>query len=116
MRKLKPRSKIWLVDYENKVMMGGGRQCILEVIDRTGSMNKTAAELGMSFRTVWGKVRDTEERLGFKLVENCGLSRRSGSQLTADGRELLMKFQQFRQEAISAVDEIFKQFFVEEDA
>ena len=45
--KLIPKCKIWVVDANDRVLMGGGRQCILEVIDKTGSMNKAAQELGM---------------------------------------------------------------------
>jgi len=108
---LTPKSKIWIVDKDNRILMGGGRQNILEVIERTGSMNKAATELGMSFRTVWGKIRDTERRLGFKLVENRSDSRRGGSKLTEHARQLMKQYEQFNQEAVDAIDDIFQKVF-----
>lgn len=91
--------------------MGGGRQSILEVIERTGSMNRAASELGMSFRTLWGKIRETEDRLGYKLVENQSASKRKGSRLTAEGALFLKRFNRFNEEAARAVTEAFESVF-----
>jgi molybdate transport system regulatory protein len=106
-----PRVKLWIVDSEDDILMGGGRQSILEVIERTGSMNKAAAELGMSYRTLWGKIRETEQRLGYALVENKSKTKRGGSRLTAEGTALLERFKRFADEAENAVADVFKSVF-----
>ena len=111
MGKLQPRSKLWISDESGKVMFGGGRHCILRAIDEHGSMNKAASELGMSFRTLWGRIRETEQRLGYKLVENRKSSRSGGSVLTEEGREILRRFEKFREEATNAVNVIFDRIF-----
>jgi molybdate transport system regulatory protein len=82
------RSKIWLEDRSGKVAFGLGRFRILEAIDRSGSMNSAAAELSMSYRAVWCRIRESEERIGRKLVVRNG----KGSALTPFARDLMQQF------------------------
>ena len=72
------RSKIWIEDSTGKVAFGLGRFLILEVIQRLGSMNSTAAELSMSYRSVWCRIRESEDCIGRKLLVRKG----KGSTLT----------------------------------
>lgn len=74
-------------------------------------MNKAASELKMSFRTLWGRIRETEKILGFKLVENKAKNRAEGSVLTPEGKALLENYNRYRQDVIRAVDRIFKKIF-----
>jgi molybdate transport system regulatory protein len=39
---MKVRTKLWIDDDHDKVIFGSGRVCMLEAIDRLGSMNKAA--------------------------------------------------------------------------
>ena len=82
------RSKIWLEDSNGKVAFGLGRFRILEAIERLGSMNSAATELSMSYRSVWCRIRESEERIGRKLVVRKG----KGSTLTAFARDLMKQF------------------------
>ena len=82
------RSKIWIADKNGKVAFGLGRFRILEAIDRLGSMNSAAAELSMSYRSVWCRIRESEERIGRKLVVRKG----QGSVLTPFARDLMKQF------------------------
>lgn len=82
------RSKIWIEDGNGKVAFGLGRFRILEAIDRLGSMNSAAEELAMSYRAVWGRIRESENRIGRQLVVRKG----KGSALTPFARILLKQF------------------------
>lgn len=82
------RSKIWIEDAQGNVVFGLGRYRILEMIDRSGSMQAAAKELRMSYRAVWMRIRTTEERLGKPLVMRVG----KGSGLTPFARKLMKQF------------------------
>ena len=57
MGKVYLKSRQWLVDDQGKMIMGEGRQRIFELIQQTGSINQTAKLMKMSYRGVWGKIK-----------------------------------------------------------
>jgi len=97
------RSKIWLEDGSGKVAFGLGRYRILEAIDRLGSMNLAAAELAMSYRSVWCRIRESEERIGRKLVVRKG----KGSVLTSFARDLMQQFTELNRKLQDEADRMF---------
>ena len=97
------RSKIWIEDEEGKVALGLGRFKMLEAVDRLGSMNLAAAELSMSYRSVWCRIRESEERIGRKLL----ISKGKGSTLTPFARELMKKFTDLNAALKEDADEMF---------
>jgi molybdate transport system regulatory protein len=108
---LKPRTRLWIQDEKDEIVFGGGRARILEAIDRTGSMNKAARELGMSYRTLWGKVHDTEDRLGVKLIKTSVGSAEGGSRLTPKAREMLKKYNEWQEKTLEFADKLFDRLF-----
>jgi len=111
---LRIRSKMWVVE-DNEVVFGDGRRRLLEILERTGSLNQAAKELKMSYRAAWGKVKATEKRLGIKIVEtHAGGRAGGGSTLTPEGKELLRKYKDFKQRANEAADALFKEIFEEQ--
>lgn len=113
---LRPRTRLWIQDEKERIVFGGGRATILEVIDRTGSMNKAAQELGMSYRTLWGKIHDTEKRLGFKLIVTSVGSKTGGSRLTEKGRNILRNFQKWQDGTLGHADKLFAKLFEKKPA
>jgi molybdate transport system regulatory protein len=90
---MKVRTKVWIDDDHNKVIFGGGREHMLEAIDRLGSMNKAAKALKMSYRGLWGRIKSTEDRIGAKLVTTRpGGAKGSGSILTPTGKRFLKNY------------------------
>ena len=81
------RLNVWLDD-EGDLVFGHGRAILLKAVDEMGSLRKAAAELGMSYRGAWGKIKKSEEILGFPLMEKAGGNKR-GYQLTKQGRMLM---------------------------
>lgn len=103
------RLHLWLEGGEG-VFFGYGRLLLLDKIETCGSLKKASEELGMSYRAAWGKIKQTEQVLGFQLMERAG-SRRSGYRLTEAGRVVRDKylewFNKVEQDARSRAEEIF---------
>lgn len=104
---LRVRSKIWIENDHGKLVIGTGRLRILEAIMEAGSINKAARKLKQPFRAVWGKIRATEERCGFKLVETTS----DGSRLTQQGLELLWTYTRLRTRCEKYADVQFGELF-----
>ncbi len=105
---LRLRSRIWLVDEQDKIIMGEGRSKIFENIERTGSINKTAKLMRMSYKGVWSKIRASEEHLRTKLVET---HKQKGTRLTPEGKDLLEKYKLLKQRCMAKEEEIFQEIF-----
>ena len=54
---LRLKSRHWVVDDRDRIIMGEGRKEILETIEKTGSINKTAKKMKMSYKGVWSKSK-----------------------------------------------------------
>lgn len=104
------RSKIWLENENGKLVIGTGRLKILQAIQEVGSINKAAIKLKQPFRAVWGKIKATEERCGFKLVERTS----EGSRLTKAGLDLLWAYTRLRSRCEKFTDQQFQDLFHQE--
>lgn len=102
------RSTQLLVNDNGDIIMGTGRMAILETLDRTGSINKTAKELNMSYKTVWSKIKSTEENFGKPVVL---ADKKKGTKLTPEGRSLLKTYRELKQRCIREDDRIFRELF-----
>lgn len=108
---LKLRYKIWLEKNGEKVF-GDGPLDILCRVERTGSLRQAAEEINMSYSLAWNLIKDLEERLGFKLLKRkVGGESGGGSQLTEQARDLMMKFEIFRDKAQESLTLLYKEIF-----
>jgi molybdate transport system regulatory protein len=82
--------KIW-IEAGGKSVFGIGIFQLLMLVHQTGSLNKAAESLKMSYRAAWGKVRDYEARLGIRLLEQ-GRHGRTGAHLTKEGERVVDQF------------------------
>lgn len=101
-------SKQWIVDEDNKIIIGEGRSEILELVEQTGSLNQVAKILKMSYKAVWGKVKATEKALNARILDT---DRKMGSHLTEEGKELLAKYNRLKKECVAEDDRIFRNIF-----
>ncbi len=84
------RTNIWIEDREGNVVFGLGRQKILNAIRETGSMRGAAERLGFSYRGLWARIRHSERRLGFALVDSRpGRGEGGGTRLTPRAIQLI---------------------------
>ena len=105
---LRLKSRQWIVDEKDRIVIGEGRSQILETIEKTGSINKTAKLMKMSYKAVWSKIRATEDHLGAKVVNT---DRRLGTRLTREGKELLEKYRKFKRICMNEEERIFRDIF-----
>ncbi|HMM37717.1 MAG TPA: LysR family transcriptional regulator [Desulfovibrio sp.] len=103
------RLHLWL-DTDDGVFFGSGRAQLLEQIDRHGSLKAAAEAMGISYRAAWGKLKQSEDVLGVRLVQTRG-SNKAGYELTEDGRMLKDMFRRWfdsvEQAALEKAREIF---------
>ena len=76
------------IESERGMILGPGRAKLIENIEKYGSLQNAAKKMGISYRAAWGRIKKTEEVLGYKLlVKNPG-----GYQLSDLGKELHQKY------------------------
>lgn len=109
---LKLKSRQWVVDENDHIIIGEGRKEILENIEKTGSMNQTAKVMKMSYKGVWGKIKATEKNLNIRIVHT---DRKEGTRLTNEGKKLLKKYRLLKNECMKEDNKIFNSIFGQED-
>ena len=102
------KSRQWIVDENNKIIIGEGRKAILENIEKTGSINKAAKVMKMSYKGVWSKIKVTEKYLNMNIVH---ADRKMGSRLTKEGKDLLEKYSVLKEQCLKADNRCFKNVF-----
>jgi molybdate transport repressor ModE-like protein len=107
-----PKLKVWIV-FDDRVKFGHGRAQLLQTIDELGSLRRAAAQLGMSYRSVWGYMRALEAAAGFPFLERrVGGKGRGGTTLTPQGRTFLARYLAFRQQVDALVEQQFVRSFL----
>jgi molybdate transport system regulatory protein len=96
------------VDARNRIVFGRGRMEILEQIEKTGSINRAAKMLKMSYKTAWSKIKSTEKHMQTKIVHS---DKSKGTRLTQKGKELVQKYRLLNKKCMHADDELFRKIF-----
>jgi molybdate transport system regulatory protein len=93
-------------------MFGPGTHELLRRVEQTGSLNRAAKDMAMSYSKAWRMVHEVEERLGLALFESrTGGPEGGGSRLTNEGRLLLLRFDAFTREADDALEALYEKHF-----
>ncbi len=109
--KLRVKSKVWL-EKDGRLVFGVGKATILNQIQKTGSINKAAKELNMSYRHAWSYIKSAQERLGRTLVIcTKGGVNGGNTKLTPYAKELLKKFFNLERLANLCVNQLYKKIF-----
>ncbi|MBW1680002.1 MAG: LysR family transcriptional regulator [Deltaproteobacteria bacterium] len=108
MGRLRLRSRQWIVDEDDHIIMGDGRREILEHIEQTGSINQAAKRMRMSYKGVWAKIKATEKYLEKRIVDT---DKRTGTRLTDEGRALLRKYREFKAVCVREEEKAFRRIF-----
>lgn len=88
---------------------GKGIEQLLLGIDKYGSLNRAAKELGMAYSKAWNILRLTEKEFGIQLINREGAR---GSFLTDEGRLFLTHYQEMFEAANEAAKVVFNKYFV----
>jgi len=108
MKGFKLKSSHWIVDHDDRIVMGEGRMAILDRIEETGSINQAAKSLKMSYKTAWSKIKSTESHLKIKIVDP---DKNLGTRLTPEGKKLLEHYRKLKKMCMAADDRAFKKVF-----
>lgn len=110
-QKIQVKLKVW-IEAGGEVVAGDGKIDLLERIEKMGSIQKAAEEIGMSYRHAWGFLQKMEKRGGIKLVETqVGGKEGGGSRLTPLGRDFLQRYLTFREGLDEYIEDKFKKAF-----
>lgn len=81
------RIHLW-IESDKGMILGPGRSKLIENIEKYGSLQNAAKKMGISYRAAWGRIKKTEEVLGYKLLEKTP----GGYKLSDLGRDLHDKY------------------------
>lgn len=87
------RARFWIVTEAGEGYLGIGRITLLENIDRFGSINQAAKEMGMSYKKAWKLVEDMNKLTVEPLVlSEKGGRTGGGTMVTALGKAYIKQF------------------------
>jgi molybdate transport system regulatory protein len=102
------KSKIWF-ENENGVVISQGRIQLLRLIQQTGSLNKAAKEMGLSYQKAWKLIESSNKATDKPLVETkIGGNNGGGSQLTDYGKFLIETYDLINKECWLFLDKQLK--------
>jgi molybdate transport system regulatory protein len=105
--RLTPRVKVWF-ETDGGFSFGFGLIAILQAVERAGSIKQAAADLGQSYRHIWGRIKEAEKAVGVPLVESqVGGQLAHRSSLTPDGQNLIRDFLAIRSRMVEVMDREF---------
>lgn len=105
---LQPRVKAWLVAGD-EFLMGPRYVRLLEEIDRRGSIREACSRIGLSYRTCLNRIRRMERVLGAPVIHTSrGGAGGGGSELTAEARDIIRLYREWRRELERSSDELFR--------
>jgi molybdate transport system regulatory protein len=102
---------LW-IEREEQVVLSLWRVRLLQAVERAGSISAAAEEMDVPYRRAWERLRESEERLGVKLVEGqVGGTGGGGAFLTEAGREYVARFERFSEGLETLIEERFEATF-----
>ena len=107
MNQFRIRSKVWL-EIDGQSFLGDGRYRLLAAIQRNGSINAAARELGMSYRKVWSQLHAMEEAAPFPLMtRRIGGKNGGATHLTPEILKLMNLFEEMSTRVKAEADRSF---------
>ena len=109
---MKPSVKVYLLDEEQQRFFGDGPCRLLRLVEETGSLRSATTSMGMAYSKAIHLLSQAEQALGYPLTtRSIGGKAGGGSQLTPQGKELLDKYETYRELCAQANRDIFRQVF-----
>jgi len=85
----KVTGSLW-IEYQNERFFGPGKVELLRWIEETGSINKAAKAMKMSYKKAWQMIAALNKQSAMPMViVKTGGDRGGGSQLTREARDLI---------------------------
>ena len=94
--RFKINGSLW-IECEAEGFFGPGRTELLQRVEQTGSINKAAKEMGMSYKKAWEMINELNTRATKPLViTQAGGKQGGGSMITDEAKSLIDFYQQLR--------------------
>jgi len=91
---MKIKSHIW-IEKEGSTFIGSGRVALLKAIQETGSMNKAAKSMNMSYKKAWTLIKSMDEMGPKPVVDKViGGKGGGGAKLTDYGIQVVEAYNQ----------------------
>ena len=107
----KTRVTLRAAGYHEGHGFGRGIEMLMVGVDRHGSLNRAAKELGMAYSKAWNILRLAEQEFDLQLIHREGAH---GSRLTEEGRIFLEHYQEMENAATDAADQVFNKYFAKQ--
>jgi molybdate transport system regulatory protein len=101
---LKIKSKIW-IETDEGILISEGRLQLLKLIEETGSLNKAAKAMNLSYQKAWRLIDDSNRASEQPLIlTHVGGTKGGGTQLTSYGKSLIASFEIINKECWEFLD------------
>ena len=108
--------KVWIEDDNKNLIFGSGKTEILEYIDLTGSISKTAQKVGMNYKKAWNHIKILENYIEDDLViTQKGRGEGSGTKLTPKAKELVNLYKTLDEDIKEFAQKRFNELFISKE-
>ena len=105
--------RVYLLDEDGQKFFGEGPCRLLQAVEQTGSLRAAAASMGMAYTKALNMIKRAERAVGCPLTNRAtGGKDGGGSQLTDAGKELLRKYEAYREQCDQANRRIYREVFL----
>lgn len=109
---MKAQTKIIFFDDNNNKFFGEGPARLLHSIEEHGSLRTAALSMNMAYTKALKMIKNAENALGFPLTtRTTGGKTGGGSLLTPEGKEWLIRYENYRDACIQANRQLYLEFF-----
>ena len=100
--------------YNQEKFFGKGVANLLNNIEKFGSLQRSASEMGLAYSKAWAIIKRAESELGFPLTQRkIGGIGGGGSSLTEEGKKFLDTFLAFECAVYESSNDLFSTYFSE---
>ena len=112
---MKAVTKITFLDDKEEKFFGEGPARLMRGVEATGSLRAAAMSMGMAYTKALKLIRNAENALAIPLISrSTGGKDGGGSQITLQGKEWLIRYEQYRDACIQANRRLYLEFFPEQ--
>ena len=112
---MKAVTRILFLDENGEKFFGEGPARLLRGVETTGSLRAAAMSMDMAYTKALKIIKNAENALGFPLTtRTTGGKTGGGSQLTPEGKEWLIRYENYRDACIQANQQLYLEFFSEQ--
>lgn len=109
---MEPVTKLYLVDQRGERVFGEGPFRLLQAVEATGSLRGAAQSMHMAYTKALKMLRRVEQEVGYPLTQrSVGGRDGGGSRLTEEGKELLSRYERYRDRCQAANRRIYQEIF-----